>query len=328
MQEILLQIGRAILAMILGIGGSFVYFVGIDKLINMAFSDETQEKVRPWAFIAPVILILSGYLIFPVIRTFIVSFYGEQSEQFVGWANYKFAFTNNSMLIAFRNNAIWLVVATAGTVGLGLLIAVLADRVKYERVIKTMIFMPMAISFVGAGVVWKYIYAFRPKVSPQIGLLNAINVNIFNNEPVAWLFNTPDNTFFLILVFVWIWTGFSLVVLSAALKGIPKELLESARVYGANEWQVFWRIMVPMIGSTIAVVATTMVIYVLKIFDIVYVMTNGNRKTEVIANRMYKEMFQFRDFGRASAIAVILLITIIPMMVINIRRFRQQEAQR
>ncbi len=328
MQEILLQIGRALLAMVLGIGGSLIYFVGIDRLIDRLFPIETAEKIRPWAFIAPVVLILTGYLIFPVVRTIIVSFFGERSEQYVGLANYQFAFTNDSMLIAFRNNAIWLVVATAGTVGLGLLIAVLADRVPYERVVKTMIFMPMAISFVGAGVVWKYIYAFRPASSPQIGVLNAINHEILNNDPVAWLFNTPQNTFFLILVFVWIWTGFSVVVLSAALKGIPTELLESARVYGANEWQVFWRIMVPMIGSTIAVVATTMVIYVLKIFDIVYVMTNGNRRTEVIANRMYKEMFQFRDFGRASAIAVILLITIIPMMVINIRRFRQQEAQR
>ena len=314
--------------MVLGIGGSFIYFVGIDRLIDRMFPIETAEKIRPWAFIAPVLLILTGYLIFPVVRTFIVSFYGKRSEQFVGLANYEFAFTNDSMLIAFRNNAIWLVVATAGTVGLGLLIAVLADRVPYERVVKTLIFLPMAISFVGAGVVWKYIYAFRPATSPQIGVLNAINYELLNNDPVAWLFNTPENTFFLILVFVWIWTGFSVVVLSAALKGIPIELIESARVYGANEWQVFWRIMVPMIGSTIAVVATTMVIYVLKIFDIVYVMTNGNRKTEVIANRMYKEMFQFRDFGRASAIAVILLITIIPMMVINIRRFRQQEAQR
>lgn len=328
MPSTLFQIGRALLAMVLGIGGSFVYFVGINKIIDRVFSDEIQEKVRPWAYIAPVVLILIGYLIYPVINTAYISFFGERSEEFVGLANYEFAFTNDSMLIAFRNNAIWLVVATAGTVGLGMLIAVLADRVRYERLVKTLIFTPMAISFVGAGVIWKYIYAFRPAVSPQIGLLNAINVNLLNNEPVAWLFQVPENTFFLILVFIWIWTGFAVVVLSAALKGIPEELIESARVYGANEWQIFWRIMVPMIGSTIAVVATTMVIYILKIFDIVYVMTNGNRKTEVIANRMYKEMFQFRDFGRASAIAVILLIAIVPMMIINIRRFRQQERQR
>ena len=328
MPSTLFQIGRAVLAMVLGIGGSFVYFVGINKIIDRVFSDEIQEKIRPWAYIAPVVLILIGYLIYPVVNTAYISFFGERSEEFVGLANYKFAFTNDTMLIAFRNNAIWLVVATAGTVGLGMLIAVLADRVPYERLVKTLIFTPMAISFVGAGVIWKYVYAFRPAVSSQIGLLNAINVNLLNNEPVAWLFQAPENTFFLILVFIWIWTGFAVVVLSAALKGIPEELIESARVYGANEWQIFWRIMVPMIGSTIAVVATTMVIYILKIFDIVYVMTNGHRKTEVIANRMYKEMFQFRDFGRASAIAVILLIAIVPMMIINIRRFRQQERQR
>lgn len=328
MQDVLLQIGQALLAMFLGIGGSVVYFVGIDKIIDKTFPDQAQERVRPWAYIAPALLILGGYLVYPALRTAYLSFYGERSEEFVGLANYVFAFTSDPMLISFRNNALWLIVATAGTVGFGLLIAVLADRVRYERYVKTLIFLPMAISFVGAGVIWKYIYAFRPGTSAQIGLLNAINVNLLNNEPVAWLFNVPENTFFLILVFVWIWTGFAVVVLSAALKGIPQEILESARVYGANEWQVFWRIMVPMIGSTIAVVATTMVIYVLKVFDIVYVMTNGNRETEVIANRMYKEMFQFRDFGRASAIAVILLLAIIPMMVINVKRFQQQEAQR
>jgi alpha-glucoside transport system permease protein len=328
MHGALLQVGQAVLAMLLGIGGSVIYFVGIDKILDYVFPDNIRDRVRPWAYIAPALLILGGYLVYPALRTAVLSFYGERSEQFVGLENYAFALTSDPMLISFRNNALWLLIATAGTVGFGLLIAVLADRVGYERYVKTLIFLPMAISFVGAGVIWKYVYAFRPGTSAQIGLLNAINVNLFGNDPVAWLFNVPTNTFLLILVFVWIWTGFAVVVLSAALKGIPQEIMESARVYGANEWQIFWRIMVPMIGSTIAVVATTMVIYVLKVFDIVYVMTNGNRETEVIANRMYKEMFQFRDFGRASAIAVILLLVIIPMMIINIRRFQQQEAQR
>ncbi len=322
------QIGRAILAMVLGIGGSFVYFLGIDWLIDTLLPDVWRARVRPWAFITPAALALLVYLVYPVFNTTYLSLLGPRSEGFVGLDNYIYAFTNETMLISFRNNALWLVFATLGTVGLGLAIAVLSDRVRYERFVKTLIFVPMAISFVGASVVFIYIYAFRPENAPQIGLLNQISHEWLGFDPQAWLINMPWNNFFLIVVFVWIWTGFCVVILSAALKGVPQEVLESARVDGASEWQVFWRIMVPMIASTIAVVSTTMVIYVLKVFDIVYVMTSGNRGTEVIANRMYEEMFLFQNFGRSSAIAVVLLLAIIPMMVVNIRRFQEQEMQR
>lgn len=322
------QIGRAILAMVLGIGGSFIYFIGVDWLIDTTLPDAWRDRVRPWAFIAPASLTLVAYLVYPVINTTYLSFLGPQSEQFVGFENYVYAFTSQEMLISFRNNGLWLIFGTAGTVGLGLLIAVLADRVRYERIVKTLIFMPMAVSFVGASVIWTYIYAFRPDTAPQIGLLNQIVHEWFGLAPQAWLINIPWNNFFLIAVFVWVWTGFSVVILSAALKGVPREVLEAARVDGASEWQVFWRVMVPMIASTIAVVTTTMVIYVLKVFDIVYVMTSGNRSTEVVANRMYEEMFLFQDFGRSSAIAVVLLLAIIPMMIINIKRFQEQEMQR
>jgi alpha-glucoside transport system permease protein len=232
------------------------------------------------------------------------------------------------MRISFRNNALWIVVFTALTVSLGLVLAVLLDRVRYEAVAKSIIFLPMAISFVGAGVIWKFVYAFRPAGQPQIGILNAIVNSLLGFQPIGWLIERTVNNFALIAVGVWIWTGFCMVILSAAYKGIPRELLEAARVDGASEWQIFWRITLPMMKSTIAVVATTMVINVLKIFDIVYVMTNGNFDTEVMANRMYKEMFHFREFGRASAIAVILLLAIIPIMVVNIRRFQEQEAIR
>lgn len=328
MQDALLQIGRALVAVALGVGGSFAYFLGVDQLVNR-LPEARQDQVRPWAFLAPALAILAAFLVYPVIDTIRLSFLGPRSEAWVGFQNYLFAFTSHDMLIAFRNNLTWLVVAVAGTVGLGLLIAVLSDRVKYERFVKTLIFLPMAVSFVGASVVWKYVYAFRPEGQSQIGMLNAVLTWLSNTfTPQAWLFNSPENNIFLIVVFIWIWTGFSVVVLSAALKGVPQEIIEAARVDGASEWQVFWRVMVPMIASTIAVVATTMVIYVLKVFDVVYVMTNGNRGTEVIANRMYKEMFQFRDFGRASAIAVVLLVAIIPVMIVNIQRFQEQEQQR
>jgi len=273
-------------------------------------------------------LILAFFLVYPALNTVYLSLFDKRSENFVGLDNYVWTLTSKEMLTAFRNNVLWLVLFTALTVSLGLIFAVLLDRVRYEPVAKSIIFLPMAISFVGAGVIWKFMYAFRPANVPQIGLLNAILQNFTNLDPIGWLVNKTTNNLALIVVGIWIWTGFCMVILSAAYKGIPKELIEAARVGGANEWQIFWRMTLPMMKPTIAVVATTMVINVLKVFDVVYVMTNGAFGTEVIANRMYKEMFHYRSFGRASAIAVILLLAIIPVMLVNIRRFREQEAIR
>lgn len=287
-----------------------------------------RGSLLPWLYTGPALLILVFFLVYPTLHTFYLSLFDERSGQFVGLKNYAFAFTAKAMLTAFRNNLLWLILFTLLTVGLGLAIATLTDRLRYEAVVKSVIFLPMAISFVGAGVIWKFMYAYRPAGAAQIGLLNAILSNFPNFEPIGWLINKMINNFALIAVGVWIWTGFCMVILSAALKGIPKEILEAARADGANEWQTFRHVILPMMRPTIAIVATTMVINVLKVFDIVYVMTNGAFDTEVIANRMYKEMFHFRNFGRASAIAVILLLAIIPVMVANIRRFREQEAMR
>jgi len=287
-----------------------------------------KTNIWAWLYIIPTLLILAFFLVYPAVNTLFLSFLDRKSELFVGLSNYIFAFTSKKMLYAFRNNLIWLIVFTAFTVSLGLILAVLLDRVRYESVAKSIIFLPMAISFVGAGVIWKFVYAYRPAGSPQIGILNAVLGKTLNLEPVGWLINKTVNNFALIFAGVWIWVGFCMVILSASYKGIPKELLEAARVDGANELQVFWRIILPVMKPTIAVVTTTMIINVLKVFDIVYVMTNGEFGTEVIANRMFKEMFHFRNFGHASAIAVILLVAIIPVMIVNIRRFREQEALR
>jgi len=287
-----------------------------------------KANIWPWIYIAPALLILMFFLVYPIINTFYLSFLDKGSESFAGLSNYIFALTKKPMLIAFRNNLLWLIIFTVFTVSLGLIFAVLFDRVRYESVVKSIIFLPMAISFVGAGVIWKFVYAYRPVGTPQIGFLNAVLSKFPNFEPIGWLVNRITNNFALIFVGIWIWVGFCMVILSAAYKGIPKELLEAARIDGANELQVFRSIIIPMMKPTIAVVATTMVINVLKVFDIVYVMTNGQFDTEVIANRMYKEMFQFHNFGRASAIAVILLLVIIPVMIVNVRRFREQEALR
>ena len=286
------------------------------------------KKITPWLYISPAVFLLFFFLVYPSIKTIYISFFDYNSEKFIGLKNYFYCFTNETMLISFRNNALWIAFFVPLTVFLGLIIAILLDKVKYESIVKSLIFMPMAISFVGAGVIWKFIYAYRPISAAQTGILNAIR-SFFQLEPLPWLIIRPWlNNFCLIMVGVWIWTGFCMIILSASYKGIPRELLEAARVDGANEFRIFWKIILPLMKPTLAVVATTMTINVLKVFDIVYVMTNGNFDTEVIANRMYKEMFIFRNYGRASSIAVLLLLFIIPMILVNVRRFREQEAIR
>ncbi len=285
------------------------------------------NALTPLLYVGPAVLFLLVYQVYPALQTIYLSFLDRRSESFVGLANYKYVFTSQTMLRAFKNNLLWLVVFTAGTVGLGLLFAILVDRVRYERLAKSIIFMPMAVSLVGAGVVWKFIYAYRPAGAEQIGLLNQI-VTVLGLEPKGWLLENPINNLALIVVGLWIWTGYCMVILSAAYKGIPKELMEAGQVDGANDWQVFRHIIVPEMRPALTMVTTTMLVNVLKIFDIIYVMTNGNFGTEVIANRMFKEMFQFANTGRASAIAVVLFMMIIPIMYANVRQKLKGEGSR
>ena len=285
------------------------------------------NALTPLLYVGPAVLFLLVYQVYPALQTIYLSFLDRRSESFVGLANYKYVFTSQTMLRAFKNNLLWLVVFTAGTVGLGLLFAILVDRVRYERLAKSIIFMPMAVSFVGAGVVWKFIYAYRPAGAEQIGLLNQI-VTVLGLEPKGWLLENPINNLALIVVGLWIWTGYCMVILSAAYKGIPKELMEAGQVDGANDWQVFRHIIVPEMRPALTMVTTTMLVNVLKIFDIIYVMTNGNFGTEVIANRMFKEMFQYANTGRASAIAVVLFMMIIPIMYANVRQKLKGEGSR
>ncbi len=289
---------------------------------------------RPWLFVGPALLLIGFFLVYPTVMTVARSFFGRgttlfgPSVEYVGFTNWKYVFTNQTMLTALRNNALWAVLFTFFTVGFGLVLAVLLDRVKYEKIAKSIVFIPAAISMVGASIIWKFVYAYKPANLSQIGFLNAIVVAL-GGEPIGWLIQRPwINNFCLIVVGIWMWTGFCMVILSAAYKNIPKQLLEAARIDGANEWRVFRNVILPLLSPTAAVVATTMVVQVLKIFDIIYVMTNGNYSTEVIANRMYKEMFNYFNYGRASAIAVVLLILIIPFMILNIRRFVAQEGAR
>ncbi len=304
------------------------YIWGVERLMGL-LPERRRPKVRPWFWVGPGLLLLAVFLVWPALNTVYFSFMNADTTQFVGLQNYVYAFTNSEVLISMRNNLLWLVFFTLFTVVFGLLIAVLTDRVPYERVANAIIFLPMAISFVAAGVIWKFMYDYRPPGQPQTGTVNAVLTSVVPGaQPQAWLINQTTNNPALILVAVWMWTGFCLVILSAGLKGIPEELLEAARVDGATEWYVFTRITLPLLAPTIAVVATTMVINALKAFDIIYVMTGGNYNTQVIAYQMYQELFSARNLGRASAIAVILLAAIIPVMLVNIRRFRQQEAIR
>jgi len=217
---------------------------------------------------------------------------------------------------------LWLVFVTSFVVSLGLVIAVLVDRIKWEAGVKSIIFLPMAISAVGASVIWRFMYSFQPAGRPQIGLLNAISVAL-GGEPQGWLILQPWNNFFLIIIMIWMLTGFAMVVISSAVKGVPGSLLEAARIDGATEIQIFFRVIIPYIQGTLLTITTTVLIMVLKVFDIVFVMTSGQFNTEVIANRMYSEMFTFRHFGRGGALAVILLVAVIPVMVYNIRSLRE-----
>lgn len=297
-----------------------------------------QGSLAPVLYLLPAVVIMFIFIVYPGLNTLYLSFRNNANTDWAGAActagepcwgafeNYRYALTSDIMRTAFINNLTWIVVMVSATVALGLLVAVLADRVRYEPLAKAIIFLPMAISFVGAGVIWKFVYDYGTGAT-QIGLLNAF-VTFLGGKPISWLTTPVLNNLSLILVGTWMWTGFCMTVLAAAVKGVPAELLEAARLDGATEMQVFRHVTLPVISPTLAVVITTMVINVLKIFDIVYVMTGGNYGTEVIANRMYIEQYTSFNTGRAAAIAIVLIAVIIPAMVYNIRRFREQEAVR
>ena len=314
---------------VVGVPAVLVGYIWLTELGLRLFGQRLKSVIRPWLWLAPALAFLGVFLIYPTIGTFVRSLQNKAGTDFVGLDNFAWFFGNASSMIALRNSLIWLVVLTALTVGLGLLIALLVDRVRYETVAKSVIFVPLAISMVAASVIWQFMYDYQTPPEPQVGTLNAVREAV-GWPPIAWIQVSEGalNTILLVVVMAWMWTGFCMVILSAALKGINPELLEAARVDGASERQVFRGITLPLLAPTIAVVTTTMIITALKAFDIVYVMTSGNYDTQVVAYQMIKQLYDFGQPGRASAIAVILLLAIIPVMLINIRRFRAQEAIR
>jgi alpha-glucoside transport system permease protein len=338
-----------VVAIIWGVGGVAALYWIFNWIIEM-LPVEWTARLQPFVFVGPALAILAWYLALPTVRNFWISLFGRDGPpavslssfiadpggsinlllaSTVGLGNYVAVFTDRLMREAFRNNIVfWILIATPLTVIAGLLVAVLADRSKYERVAKSLIFLPMAISFVGASVIWNFIYEAKPIEAPQIGLLNAIVVAL-GGQPQAWPAFTaisPWNNLFLVVIVIWLQTGFAMVLFSAALKGIPEEIIEAARVDGATEIQTFFNIMVPQIMGTIITVTTTIVIFTLKIFDVVWVMTGGQFGTDVIATQFYRQSFIARNAGYGSAIAIVLLIAVIPVMIYNLKQFREGQA--
>lgn len=345
----------ALVAIVWGVGGVAVLYWVFNGLVER-LPNEWTIRLQPFVFVGPALAILTWYLALPVARTFWISLFDRggppdvsliayvrdsgliaglqgyykvvTGESFVGLGNYAAVFTERLMLEAFRNNIMWIVFGSTFSVIFGLVVAVLADRSRFEKLAKSLIFLPMAISFVGASIIWNFIYEFRPSGQPQVGLLNAIVVSL-GKEPRAWpqwVDIMPWNNLFLIVIVVWLQVGFAMVLFSAALKGIPEELMEAGRIDGANEFQIFFRIMIPYIRGTIITVLTTIIIFTLKIFDVVWVMTGGQFGTHVIATQFYRQAFTAGNKGFGSAIAVVLLIAVIPVMIYNLKQFREQEA--
>jgi alpha-glucoside transport system permease protein len=314
---------------VVGVPAVLIGYIWATEQVLRLLPERQKPRVRPWLWLGPALAFLALFLIYPMVGTIIHSFQDNSGNIFVGLDNYTWFLGSADALSALKNNVLWLVFLTILVVGLGLLVAVLVDKVRYESFAKSIIFVPLAVSMVAAGVIWLYMYQYKPPGAEQIGTLNAV-LGVVGLGPVAWtqIQDFSVNTFMLIIVMTWMWTGFGMVIISAALKGINPELMEAARMDGATEWQVFRGIVFPLLVPTLVVVSTTMIITALKAFDIVFTMTNGNLNTNVIANLMYSEMFKYHEYGRASAIAVVLLLAIIPIMFFNIGRFRQQEAVR
>jgi alpha-glucoside transport system permease protein len=326
-----------LITIVIGVGGCVGYFYGanvfLDKVLFPASGPKAGRNInranmiRPWIFLGPAILALGLYLAYPVVATFILSFQERlpgNARAFVGLENYTKMFAEPKFAEGMFNNVLWLTVVPAAATGFGLLAAQLTDRLSWGNISKSIIFMPMAISFVGAAVIFKLVYEARPEDVAQIGILNHLYLLSGGAEPQQWLTIPFWNSFFLMAVLIWIQTGFAMVILSAALRGIPEETIEAAIIDGANPFQIFFKIKVPQIMGTIVVVWTTITIATLKVFDIVFAMTNGQWETQVLANYMYDKLFVAQDWGMGSAAAMIIMLLVTPILVWNVYNARKE----
>jgi len=318
----------ALLTVIAGVGGAVVLFWLLNKLAEL-LPDKLEHRVKPYLFILPAFLAIVVYLVYPAILTINNSFKDNLSLKYVGFRNYTDLFSSHEFIQTLINTLLWIIIVPTATVIVGLMVAVLSDRLRpgSEKLTKTIIFLPVAISSIGAATIWRFIYAAEPAGQPQIGLQNAL-IGIFDWGPVAWLQQTDFhfNSLLLMLILMWAQVGFAMVLLSAAVKGVPADTVEAARIDGASERQIFVRIVVPQIKGTLITVFITVTIGVMKVFDIVYVNTNGDFNTNVLGNLFYNNISTFLNYGAASAIVVILMIAVIPVMWYQVRHFKAEEA--
>jgi alpha-glucoside transport system permease protein len=325
-----IQLANAIIAIVAGVTGALLLYYLLNKFSEL-LPGRWEDRVKPYLYLLPAIAAIGLFLIYPAVQTIVYSFANRDSTGWVGLSNYTDLLSTPEFRETLLNTVLWIIIVPATTVALGLFVAVLADRLKpgSEKLTKTLIFLPMAISMVGASTIWKFIYDARPAGQPQIGIQNAV-ITFLGFDPVVWLQvqSAHLNSIFLMIILIWAQVGFSMVLLSAAVKGVPDETLEAARIDGANERQTFFRVVVPQIWPTVITVFITVLIGVMKVFDIVYVMTNGNFNTNVIALEFYNQLFTNGNAGYAAAIVVMLMLAVLPVMIYQVRQFRLQEAQR
>jgi alpha-glucoside transport system permease protein len=325
-----IKILNALIAVVGGVLGAIALYYLLNKLAEL-LPGRWEDRLKPYLFLLPALAAITLYLIYPTLQTVVYSFANAASTEFVGLDNYGNLLASSGFQNTLFNTLLWIIVVPAGTIVLGLLIAILADRLRPrgEKLAKTLIFLPMAIGGVSAAAIWRFVYAANPPGQEQVGLLNGIWTGL-GGEPVNWLQLTTlrFNSFLLMVILLWIQAGFAMVLLSAAIKGVPTETLEAARLDGASERAIFFRIIVPQIRTTIITVFITVLITVLKSFDIVYVMTNGNFNTNIIAVDFFNQLFTNNNAGYAAAIVVMLMIIMIPILVFQIRQFRAEEAAR
>jgi alpha-glucoside transport system permease protein len=320
-----MKVVMILFAVVWGVGSTALLFYTMNSIAE-SLPGKIQSIAVAFVFAGPALILLLWALVLPTLRSLWLSLFDATGTKFVGLENYLFAFTDPIMIESFRNNLLWMVFGTSSCVILGIIIAVLADKSRHEKLFKSLIFMPMAISFVGAGVIWKFMYAYKGTGINvvEIGLLNAIMVAL-GKDAQPWLLTPFWNNFFLIFIMVWLQTGYAMVIISSAIKAIPDRLIEAAQVDGAGGFIIFLHITLPYITPTIITVTTTILIFSLKLFDIVRVMTGGNYGTNVIANEFYLRQFTYGDTGQASAIAIVLLIVIVPVLIYNMNNFRNRQ---
>ena len=326
-----MQIVSALVSVVGGLTVSFLIYFALNALVGR-FNTKWNARLLPYVFIGPVLVLIALFLLYPALRTIYLSFFNATGQRFVGFDNFTALFSSGDFITVLLNNLLWILIVPVSAVAVGLAVAIFSDRVGpvREKIFKSTIFLPMAISFVAAATIWRFVYTYNPPGQAQVGLLNAIWTGITRGDPVPWL--TIDsgklNSLLIMLVVIWMNAGFAMVLLSAAIKGVPEETIEASRIDGANERQAFFQVIVPQIWTTVVAVFITILITVMNIFDIVYAMTGGAYGTSVLGMEFINQLFNFGNPGKAAAVVTVLLIAVIPVIFYQVRSYRRQEALR